>query len=155
MQLPHFGAPSEIFTQPKKKIMKRWLLQGKYNFPTKTGSSYYLKISRFVLLLIFSFLFGSVFSQQRVTGKVLSGDTAVAGATVQVKNTKTATQTDTEGNFTINAPAKSTLVISSVGFATQEVKVGDRANIAIQLESVAREIESVVVVGYGTQKKST
>ena len=155
MQLPHFGAPSEIFTQPKKKIMKRWLLQGKYNFPTKTGSSYYLKISRFVLLLIFSFLFGSVFSQQRVTGKVSSGDTAVAGATVQVKNTKTATQTDTEGNFTINAPAKSTLVISSVGFATQEVKVGDRANIAIQLESVAREIESVVVVGYGTQKKST
>ncbi|MEO6550474.1 MAG: TonB-dependent receptor [Ferruginibacter sp.] len=135
--------------------MKRWLQLGKGNFSTKPHVGNYLKSPRLFLLLFFSFLSVFAFSQQRVTGKVSSGDSVIAGATVQVKNTRNATQTDAGGNFTITASANSTLVITSVGFAKQEIKVGDRANIAIQLQSLAQEMESVVVVGYGTQKKSS
>lgn len=135
--------------------MKRWLQHGKNNFPFKTDLGYDMKAPRLFLLLFFCFLSVALYSQQRVTGKVSSGDTAIAGATVQVKNTQTATQTDAEGNFTIDASAKSTLLISSVGFASQEIKVGDGKNIAIQLQSNTREMESVIIVGYGTQKKST
>ena len=99
----------------------------------------------------------SVFSiaQQRITGKVTSGDSAVVGATVQVKGTTTATITDVGGNFSINAPGNSTLVISYVGFITQEVKTSNRTSVSIALLSANQQLGEVVVVGYGTQRKST
>lgn len=84
-----------------------------------------------------------------------SGDTAVAGATVQIRGTTTATQTDAHGNFTINAPANATLVISSIGYSTQEIRANNRSNINVQLQSTTQEMQQVVVVGYGTQKKAT
>jgi TonB-linked SusC/RagA family outer membrane protein len=134
--------------------MKRWLLLGR-----KTVSTH-LDVGRpkvphlFLVLsfILFSFL---VFAQQKITGKVVVGNTPVAGATVAVKNTAIATQTNENGEFTINAPGNSTLVISSVGFATQEVGVRNRASINVALQRSESELEQVVVVGYGTQKKST
>jgi TonB-linked SusC/RagA family outer membrane protein len=135
--------------------MKRWLLYGENMSPSKIGVAKHLK-SPHLLFLIFLNLFSFfVFAQQRVTGKVTSGNSPVIGATVAVKNTTTATQTDNGGNFSIDAPANSTLVISSVGFATQEVSVGNRTSINVGLQTTEAELEQVVVVGYGTQKKST
>ena len=72
-----------------------------------------------------------------------------------MKNSTIATQTNQSGEFTLNAPANSTLVISSVGFSTRELKLGSNTNISVQLQSAAQTMEDVVVVGYGTQKKAT
>ena len=135
--------------------MKRWLLYGRIVSPSKNDVVRHIK-SPHLLLLIFLNLFSFfVFAQQRVTGKITSGNSPVVGATVTVKNTTTATQTDQGGNFSIDAPANSTLVISSIGFATQEVSVGNRSSINVGLQRSEAELEQVVVVGYGTQKKST
>src|SRR5690242_5331459 len=89
-----------------------------------------------VLLSLFCLLFSSVlFAQQTVRGRVTSGDTAVANATVMVKGTTNATSTDNNGRFTINAPANATLVISSVGYESQEVAVDNRNNIDVHLQT--------------------
>ncbi|MBD0368878.1 MAG: TonB-dependent receptor plug domain-containing protein, partial [Flavisolibacter sp.] len=113
------------------------------------------KSIRLFSLLLFTFLSTALFAQNVVSGRVASGDTAVVGATVQVRGTNIATQTDANGRFTINAPANATLVISSVGFEAQEIKVGNRSSINIQMHSTAQEMQQVVVVGYGTQRKAT
>jgi TonB-linked SusC/RagA family outer membrane protein len=114
-----------------------------------------LKLPHFLLLVTFNLLSVIVFAQNRVTGKVVAGDSAVGGATVQVKETKMATQADATGSFTINAPANGTLIISSVGFLSQEVKINNQSNITIQMQANAQQMGEVVVVGYGTQKRAT
>ena len=135
--------------------MKRCLLYGENISPKRRNVAQYVK-SPHLLLLIFLNLFSFfVFAQQRITGKVTSGNSPVVGATVTVKNTATATQTDNGGNFSIDASPNSTLVITSVGYATQELNVGTNTNVAVALESNTAELEQVVVVGYGTQRKAT
>jgi TonB-dependent starch-binding outer membrane protein SusC len=76
------------------------------------------------------------------------------GATVLVKGTNNGTKTDADGNFSINAEPNSTLIISYVGFETAEVKAGSRTNISIQMKPSIAVAEQVVVVGYGSQRKS-
>ncbi|MBC7426047.1 MAG: carboxypeptidase-like regulatory domain-containing protein, partial [Bacteroidia bacterium] len=72
------------------------------------------------LSLFFVLLSASVFAQQiTVNGKVVSGDTVLSGVTVNVKNAATTTQTNDEGNFSINAPANGTLVFTYVGYTSQ------------------------------------
>jgi hypothetical protein len=74
------------------------------------------------------------------------------GATVLVKGTPNGTKTDASGNFSIEADANATLIISYVGFITVEVKaVAGAAD--VQLKPQANSVEAVVVVGYGTSKK--
>ncbi len=106
--------------------------------------------------LIF-FLLGiclSLVAQPTVSGRVISIDSAVANATVQVKNTSIAVQTDFNGAFSIPASPAATLIISHIGFISKEVKVTGKA-INVQLEpSVAQAMKEVVVVGYGSQKRS-
>src|ERR1700712_2494309 len=69
-----------------------------------------------------------------VTGKVLSGDTAVPYVTVAVKGQKTATQTDKDGNFSIQAAANATLVVTAIGYSSLEVKVDNKKTVSVQLE---------------------
>jgi TonB-linked SusC/RagA family outer membrane protein len=109
------------------------------------------------LLMLLFFCFFSIFAmaQQRITGKITSGDSSVAGATVQVKGTNTFTTTDPSGNFSIDASPNATLVISSIGFGSQEVRVNNRTSVTVALQRREQELEQVVVVGYGTQKKAT
>lgn len=109
---------------------------------------------RLFLVLLFSQLSLALFAQRTITGKVTSSDTAVAGASVQVKGGTAATQTDKDGNFSLTAPNDATLVISFIGFNSREVKVGDQTNIVVGLESSAQSMQDVVVVGYGTQRKA-
>jgi TonB-dependent starch-binding outer membrane protein SusC len=119
----------------------------------------HLKLSK---LLLFSGLLllttGVLWAQDRVvTGRVTSADDngGVPGASVRVKGTNNGTTTDASGSFKISAPANATLVISSVGYATSEVSVNGRTNIPVSLSSDVENLNEVVVVGYGTQKKAS
>ncbi|MGA0560175.1 SusC/RagA family TonB-linked outer membrane protein [Larkinella sp. VNQ87] len=77
------------------------------------------------------------------------------GATVSVKGTTQGTTTDAEGRFSINLPAGSNvLVISFIGMKTQEVEVGTRTNLTITLVANDQSLDEVVVIGYGTAKRS-
>lgn len=91
-----------------------------------------------------------------VTGKVLDPEgQPVIGATVTIKGTKASAQTDETGTFRLNVPPGSDiLVITYVGFKTQEVSINNRTAINIQMERADDALEEVVVVGYGTQKKA-
>ena len=109
----------------------------------------YLQAFFLFCLCFFSF---SLFAQQTVTGKITAGDKPAAGATINVKGTSTTTQTDENGIFSISAPANGTLVITSVGFGVEEVKV-TKAPLAITLQSTSQQIGEVVVIGYGSAKK--
>ena len=77
------------------------------------------------------------------------------GATVRVKGGQGGTITDLDGNFQLEVPGNAILLISYVGFKEREVAVRNRAIIdTIQLQADDQMLEQVVVVGYGTQKKS-
>jgi TonB-linked SusC/RagA family outer membrane protein len=78
----------------------------------------------------------------------------MAGASVRVKGSDQGTVTDAQGKFMINAQRGKVLVISYLGEETQEIKVGDDLSPTIVLADKAGNLEDVVVVGYGTQKKS-
>ncbi|MGZ3951479.1 MAG: SusC/RagA family TonB-linked outer membrane protein, partial [Flavisolibacter sp.] len=105
-------------------------------------------------LILFVFISSIAFSQTKVSGRIIGSDNKpVAGATVTVKGTTTATQTDNAGDFTISAPSNSTLVITAVGFSPLEVDVNGRSTINAKIETTSSQLEQVVVVGYGTQKR--
>ncbi|MDR2950632.1 MAG: TonB-dependent receptor [Prevotella sp.] len=79
----------------------------------------------------------------------------LSGVSVVVKGTTTGTITDLDGAYTINVPnASSTLVFSFIGFHKQEITVGGRADINVVLVEDAKALDEVVVVGYGTMRKS-
>jgi TonB-linked SusC/RagA family outer membrane protein len=108
-------------------------------------------------LLLFFLLLGSQFvnAQSTVQGRVAVGDSAIVGATVQVKGTNVGTQTDANGNFTISAAPNATLVISAVGYAPQEIAINNRTTLTVNMASLATQMEQVIVVGYGTQRRAT
>ncbi|MDR1371436.1 MAG: carboxypeptidase-like regulatory domain-containing protein, partial [Dysgonamonadaceae bacterium] len=94
-------------------------------------------------------------AQKKITGHVsdMSGD-PVMGASVFVKGTSTVTITDLDGNFSLDAE-KGTLVISYIGYKTQEQGIAGNSFFNIVLEEDAAVLDEVVVVGYGTQKKAS
>ena len=90
-----------------------------------------------------------------VTGTVVEQNgEPVIGATVMEKGTANGTSTDIDGNFTINVDVKGTLVVSYIGYETQELKVDGRTRIDITIKENEQVLDEVVVVGYGTMKKS-
>jgi TonB-dependent starch-binding outer membrane protein SusC len=111
------------------------------------------------LLFLLSMLSFSRFSMAHAQGNPVSGrvtdenGNGVLGATVTVKGTQVATQTDANGNYTINAPANATLVFTSVGYAPIETATAGRGTININLTTQTSNLNEVVVVGYGTQRK--
>ncbi|MBC7424180.1 MAG: TonB-dependent receptor [Ferruginibacter sp.] len=92
-----------------------------------------------------------------VTGVVKdSSGTALGKSTVAEKGTKNATTTDADGNFTLKvANTRSTIIFSSVGYAQQQVSVGDKTNIVVALQLIKSDLDEVVVVGYGSKKKES
>lgn len=76
------------------------------------------------------------------------------GVSVKVKGTATGTQTDVNGAYAINVPATATLVFSYIGYGSKEVLVNNQTTLNVKLATATNVLEQVVVVGYGTQRKS-
>ncbi|SKB48903.1 SusC/RagA family TonB-linked outer membrane protein [Dyadobacter psychrophilus] len=99
-----------------------------------------------------------VFSiDKTVSGKITSSEdnTPIPGVSVVLKGSRSGTNTDVEGQFKIEVPDNgAVLVFSSVGFITQEVPVGAKSIIDIKMDADMKALTEVVVVGYGSQKKS-
>jgi TonB-linked SusC/RagA family outer membrane protein len=118
--------------------------------------------SKRLCLLVVCFLallgFGKELHAQQVTvhGTVVSdGGVPVKNAIVAVKGTNTATRTGDSGEFTLAVPgANATLVVSRLGFARREFPLDGRTDVTISLTANAVSLDSIVVVGYGTQKRS-
>ena len=109
-----------------------------------------------LLILVLS-LFISTLQAQNITirGRVATGDTALSNVTIAVKGSKTTSQTNIDGDFQISAPANGTLVFTSIGYTRQEVSIGSRTNISIKLQSESAQLNEVIVVGYGSQRRAT
>jgi TonB-linked SusC/RagA family outer membrane protein len=108
-----------------------------------------------LLLMLLSASWFSGISQTRVTGKVINTEnsTPVEGASVQVKGTSKGTRTNADGNFSIEAASGQTLVLTGIGFTPKEVIVSGTF-MEISLQSTASNLSEVVVVGYGTQRRT-
>ena len=90
----------------------------------------------------------------KVSGTIINQRTStpVPGATVTVKNASRTTVSDESGRFALEAATGDVLVISSIGFSTQEVKVGS-GEVRVLMQEAENQLENVIVIGYGTQKK--
>src|SRR5687768_17041671 len=114
---------------------------------------YLIKNKYLVVLLLF--VTNLAYSQNAVTGKVLSSEdnTGLPGVSVVEKGTTNGTVTNVDGDFTISVNPNATLVFSFVGFKTQEVSVGTRTSLNVTLATDIEALSEVVVIGYGRQEK--
>ena len=97
----------------------------------------------------------SVLQEKKMVNGVVVDATGmpVIGANVMVKGTTNGTITDMDGKFSLEVDKNATLVVSYIGFADQEIKVGNQTNLSIALKEDSKALDELVVVGYGTQKK--
>ena len=113
------------------------------------------RLASFILLCV---LFTQpVFSQTKtITGKVTDAQgVPIVGATVAVKHSSVAVSTKPDGTFSIPAPDNAaTLVISSVGYAQQEVAIAGQSSINVLLAASQASLNEVVVIGYGTSRRA-
>jgi TonB-dependent starch-binding outer membrane protein SusC len=109
-----------------------------------------------ILYLLFFFTSGAWAQSHVITGKVTDETgTSLSGVTVQLKGGTSGTSTDASGNFTLNAPnGNGTLVVSFVGYNTQEVPINNQGTVNVTLKlNGGQSLGEVVVVGYGSQVK--
>ncbi len=109
------------------------------------------------LFILFSFFTLSIFAQQqKLTGKAISANDKqpIIGLTVMVKGSDIGTMTDLDGNYTLNVPKNGTIVFSMVGYKSQEIKINDRNIINVEMTESVNDLNEVVVIGYGSVKKS-
>jgi len=106
----------------------------------------------FTLALLFFISVG--FAQVSISGRVT--DTAnqpLPGASILIKNTTTGTQTDFDGNFSIEAASGDIIVISYLGFVTQEIVITEETTLSIALQEDTNALDEIVVIGYGKKSK--
>ncbi|MDQ3844593.1 MAG: TonB-dependent receptor plug domain-containing protein [Bacteroidota bacterium] len=108
-----------------------------------------------LLLVLLLFLFQLAIAQNRpLSGRVTDQNgTGVPGVTVTVRGTQIVTQTDANGNYTLNAPDNATLIFSSVGYETSQVNAGTNTTVNATLTTATSNLNEVVVVGYGTARR--
>lgn len=136
----------EVYGQPIEKVLNQLLSQANIGYRMFDDKLIVLTRADAVLLQ-------TVTIKGKVTG-VSSGE-PVPGATVLVKGTTNGTSTDENGNFKLEIPnANGIIIVSSVGYLSEEIEVAGRTNLEIKLVEDIQKLEEVVVVGYGTQKKS-
>lgn len=102
------------------------------------------------LLVLGAFLCFGFIQAQEVSGTVSDASGPLPGASVLVKGTTNGTQTDFDGNYTLTAEEGAVLIVSYIGYKTQEVAVNGRTSINFTLEEDAEALEEVVIIGYGT-----
>lgn len=109
---------------------------------------------RIVLSLLAIICSVSAWAQQEVRGTVSNKQEPLSGINVRVEGSNVSTATDDKGSYIIRVPSEETvLIFSSIGYVSQQVVVGGQTNIDITLEEDFSELDEVVVVGYGTQKR--
>ncbi|MBB6461721.1 SusC/RagA family TonB-linked outer membrane protein [Flammeovirga kamogawensis] len=114
-------------------------------------------IKNFFLLFIAIIITVSAHAQQRtITGTVTDEtDSPLPGVNITIEGTSTGTITDFDGKFKLNVDADDTILqITSIGYVTQKLTVGSQSTIDIKMDVDLEELEEVVVIGYGTAKKS-
>jgi hypothetical protein len=101
------------------------------------------------LLLFCSMSIG--FAQISISGKITDAATnqPLPGASILIKDTTTGTQTDFDGNFNIEAASGDILVISYLGFVTQEIVITEETTLSIALQEDTNTLDEIVVIGYG------
>ena len=109
---------------------------------------------KFVTFMLALLATTALFAQTKVTGTVTDDIGPVIGASVMEKGTSNGAITDLDGNYVITVKPGATLVFSSIGYATQEIAVGSQTVINVKLSEDAEFLDEVVVVGYGTMKRS-
>ena len=94
--------------------------------------------------------------KSQVTGKIVdsNGEPLIGVSVVEKGNKTNGAVTDIDGNFSLNVPSNSTLLVSYVGYKPQEVAVGGKRSVSITLHEDAEMLNDVVVIGYGTVKKA-
>lgn len=119
----------------------------------------YTKVTQFLRLIVFLMIMTPLSSWAQtitISGTVTDNkNEPIVGATVGIKNTTVGTVTDFDGKYTINAPQNATLVFRILGFTPKEENVNGRSSIKIVLEVDTKDLDEVVIVGYGTQRKVT
>jgi len=104
------------------------------------------------LVLFSSYGYGQEVS---ISGKVIDENGApIPGATIVLKGTKTSEASDFDGKFQIKAPKDGVLTISFIGYKTIQESINGRTQLQVKMFSTSQDLNEVVVVGYGTQKKS-
>ncbi len=106
-----------------------------------------------VATLLLLFIGTAYLSAQTITGNVGSEDGPLPGASVVVKGSTRGTVTDFDGNYAIEAGTDDTLVFSYIGYSPKEILVADQNQISVSL-GLDNQLDEVVVIGYGTQRKS-
>ncbi len=125
---------------------------------TKTQLSIPIKallMSSFLGLLI-TFTASAQSNEIKVSGKVISAEStkeSVPGVSVLAKGTSIGTVTDMDGNYSITVPGNVILVFSSIGFAKQEIAVSGKSKLDVILPVDTKQLEEIIVIGYGTQEK--
>ncbi|SEO64347.1 TonB-linked outer membrane protein, SusC/RagA family [Flavobacterium sp. CF108] len=118
------------------------------------------QIKSFRWYLLVSFLLASIMmsaQERKVTGKVTSSEDLLGlpGANVYIKNSSVGATTDMDGNYTVFVSEKNAvLVFNFVGYQSVEIPVGNKTAINVSLKPDTKNLEEVIVVGYGTRKKS-
>ncbi|MEO6175148.1 MAG: TonB-dependent receptor [Flavobacterium circumlabens] len=116
-----------------------------------------MKLTKLLIFCFSSLLFSVIAMAQDVTVNGIINDESglpVPGATILIKGTNKATASDFDGKFQINVPSNGTLTVSFVGYNTVQEAVNGRTKLEIRLKAESQSLNEVVVVGYGTQKKS-
>ena len=103
--------------------------------------------------LLLSILTLAAWAQSKVTGRITDGGTPLPGVSILVKGTTSGANTDGDGRFSINVASNATLVVSYIGYVTQEINVGNRTNFDISLQVDTKTLSEVIVTGYGMQSK--
>jgi iron complex outermembrane receptor protein len=106
------------------------------------------------LTVLASLMSIGLFAQQSIRGTLRSSSgEPLSGATVTIKGTTQSVVTGNSGEFVIDVPAGTTLVISYVGYESREINVGNQKQLNITLQSTASSLNEVIVIGYGTARK--
>jgi TonB-linked SusC/RagA family outer membrane protein len=114
-------------------------------------------LTQFSVFSFLCFLFINTASAQNITVSGVITDAAdkspLPGVGILVKGTTTGTTTTAAGKYSISAPANATLVFTYIGYTSQEVAVNNQTTLNVSLSASAEQLQQVVVVGYGTQRK--
>ena len=110
-----------------------------------------------ILTLLMAFIVQITFAQEKTISGTVTDDAGLPlpGVNVIVKNTSTGTQTDFDGYYSLKANKGSVLSFSYVGFQSKDVAVADQSTINVQLDVASSELDEVVVVAYGVERRSS